>query len=106
MRISASTARMFAVALALGAVLVSAANPAQPAARLAEHANASAAEASGTRRTVIGLHVPWAVGGLRIERDGSLRQHPGEWPVRDFQRLARFVLRDDVADLLSAGIGG
>lgn len=31
--------------------------------------------------TVIGLHVPWAVGGPRIERDGSLRQHPGEWPT-------------------------
>ena len=31
--------------------------------------------------TVIGLLVPWAAGGLRIERDGTLREHPGEWPT-------------------------
>jgi hypothetical protein len=30
--------------------------------------------------SIVGLHVPWAVGGPRIERDGTLRQHPGEWP--------------------------
>jgi hypothetical protein len=28
----------------------------------------------------IGLSVPWAVGGPRIEADGTLRQHQGEWP--------------------------
>ena len=81
MRISASTAFIFAAALAFGAVLVSAANPAQPASRRAADAMVHADEGSGTSRTVIGLHVPWAVGGLRIERDGSLRQHPGEWPT-------------------------
>lgn len=32
------------------------------------------------QRTIVGLHVPWAAGGPRIERDGTLRQHPGEWP--------------------------
>jgi hypothetical protein len=36
--------------------------------------------AASARRTVVGLHVPWAAGGLRIERDGTLREHPGEWP--------------------------
>jgi len=28
----------------------------------------------------IGLTIPWAVGGPRIEADGTLRDHPGEWP--------------------------
>jgi hypothetical protein len=37
--------------------------------------------AASTQRTIVGLHVPWAAGGLRIERDGSVRQHPGEWPT-------------------------
>ena len=81
MRISASTAFIFAAALAFGAVLVSAANPAQPAEDRDANAVVHADEGSVTSKTVIGLHVPWAVGGLRIERDGSLRQHPGEWPT-------------------------
>lgn len=28
----------------------------------------------------VGLSVPWAIGGARIERSGRLRNHPGEWP--------------------------
>jgi hypothetical protein len=28
----------------------------------------------------VGLHVPWAVGGPRIERTGQLNDFPGEWP--------------------------
>jgi hypothetical protein len=27
-----------------------------------------------------GWHVPWAVGGARLADDGSIYQHPGEWP--------------------------
>jgi hypothetical protein len=27
-----------------------------------------------------GWHVPWAVGGPRLADDGSVYQHPGEWP--------------------------
>lgn len=29
----------------------------------------------------IGISVPWAIGGERIERDGSRRWFPGEWPT-------------------------
>ncbi len=28
----------------------------------------------------VGLTIPWAIGGLRIERDGSKQVFPGEWP--------------------------
>jgi hypothetical protein len=31
-------------------------------------------------KSVIGLHVPWAIGGPAIERDGSLNQRDPEWP--------------------------
>ncbi len=30
---------------------------------------------------VTGLTVPWAIGGMRIERDGRLRYFAGEWPT-------------------------
>jgi len=36
---------------------------------------------------IIALHIPWAVGGPRIERDGSRIQHPGEWPTVRVQAL-------------------
>ncbi|MDP2287931.1 MAG: cellulase family glycosylhydrolase [Actinomycetota bacterium] len=29
----------------------------------------------------VNLNIPWAIGGLRIERDGTKRVHPGEWPT-------------------------
>lgn len=31
----------------------------------------------------VGWHVPWALGGPRVAEDGSVYQHPGEWP--DFE---------------------
>jgi hypothetical protein len=31
-------------------------------------------------KSIIGLHVPWAIGGPAIERDGSLSQREPEWP--------------------------
>ena len=31
-------------------------------------------------KSVIGLHVPWAIGGPAIERDGTLSQREPEWP--------------------------
>jgi hypothetical protein len=34
-------------------------------------------------QTQIGVHIPWAIGGDRIERDGTGINHPGEWP--DFE---------------------
>ena len=34
-------------------------------------------------QTQIGVHIPWAIGGDRIERDGTRINHPGEWP--DFE---------------------
>jgi hypothetical protein len=33
-----------------------------------------------SQQTHIGLHIPWATGGDRIERDGTRINHPGEWP--------------------------
>jgi hypothetical protein len=36
--------------------------------------------AANQGRLTIGLHVPWAVGGPRIERTGRLNDFPGEWP--------------------------
>lgn len=36
--------------------------------------------AANQDRLTIGLHVPWAVGGPRIERSGRLNDFPGEWP--------------------------
>lgn len=53
-----------AAALALPAPQVSAA-PASPGASRAHGAS---------------LTIPWAIGGLRIERDGTKRVFPGEWP--------------------------
>lgn len=53
-----------AAALALAAPQVSAA-PASPGASTAHGAS---------------LTIPWAIGGLRIERDGTKRVFPGEWP--------------------------
>jgi len=41
---------------------------------------AKALDGASDRETTIALHVPWAVGGPRIERDGTRTQHPGEWP--------------------------
>ena len=34
-----------------------------------------------------GWHVPWAVGGPRLAHDGSVYQHPGEWPNFDVSAL-------------------
>lgn len=33
------------------------------------------------------LHVPWAVGGPRIERDGTRIDHPGEWPQQPVRAI-------------------
>jgi len=42
-------------------------------------AHAGPADSGGSMR--LGLHVPWAVGGPRIEADGTRSVHPGEWPT-------------------------
>jgi hypothetical protein len=66
---------------------------------------------------VTGLNIPWAVGAMRYDRDGSIEYHPGDWPdfpveaIRlwdtrtawlnlepandrwDFRRLDRFVAK-------------
>ena len=39
------------------------------------------------REPSIGWHVPWAVGGPRLAHDGSLYQHPGEWPAFDVEAI-------------------
>jgi hypothetical protein len=36
---------------------------------------------------MVGLHVPWAVGGPRIERDGRRVDHPGEWPSHPIRAI-------------------
>jgi hypothetical protein len=36
---------------------------------------------------LIGVHVPWSVGGPRIEVDGSRVQHPGEWPSEQVRAI-------------------
>jgi hypothetical protein len=33
------------------------------------------------------LHIPWAVGGLRTEANGSTAEHPGEWPSPPVQAV-------------------
>lgn len=55
-------------------------------------ASATLAPAAGARQDrvdgpVIGLTVPWAIGGPRIEADGTLRNFPGEWPTIPFQSI-------------------
>ncbi|MFN8171154.1 MAG: cellulase family glycosylhydrolase [Candidatus Nanopelagicales bacterium] len=35
----------------------------------------------------LGLNIPWAVGGERIERDGSLKVNGGDWPTVPFRAL-------------------
>lgn len=35
----------------------------------------------------LGLNVPWAVGGLRLERDGSTKMNGGDWPTAPFRSL-------------------
>lgn len=46
---------------------------------MAHHTIAGAKPKAG-QAPLIGLHVPWAVGGPRIEADGTRTEHPGEWP--------------------------
>ena len=36
---------------------------------------------------VVGLTVPWAIGGDRIEADGRLHRFPGEWPTVPFESI-------------------
>ena len=43
--------------------------------------------AAATPKPVIGLTVPWAIGGPRFERDGTLADFPGEWPTIAFTSL-------------------
>lgn len=40
----------------------------------------SASWARDADRAAVGWHVPWAIGGPRLASDGSVYQHPGEWP--------------------------
>ncbi len=35
----------------------------------------------------LGLNIPWAVGGERIERDGTLKVNGGDWPTVPFRAL-------------------
>lgn len=35
----------------------------------------------------LGLNIPWAVGGERIERDGTLKVNAGDWPTVPFRGL-------------------
>ena len=66
---------------------------------------------------VTGLNIPWAVGAMRYDRDGSIEYHPGDWPpfpveairlwdsrtawldlepandLWDFRRLDRFIAK-------------
>ena len=36
---------------------------------------------------VVGLTVPWAIGGDRLEADGRLHRFPGEWPTVPFESI-------------------
>lgn len=40
-----------------------------------------ASPAQAHERPDIGWHVPWAVGGPRLDSAGNMYQHPGEWPA-------------------------
>jgi hypothetical protein len=40
----------------------------------------TAVPASAQELPHVGWHVPWAVGGPRLAHDGSVYQHPGQWP--------------------------
>lgn len=46
-----------------------------------------------------GLNVPWAVGGLRIERDGTKNNFKGEWPTVHFSALRLWDSRTAWLDL-------
>jgi hypothetical protein len=46
-----------------------------------------------------GLNVPWAVGGLRIERDGTKNNFQGEWPNVHFSSLRLWDSRTAWLDL-------
>lgn len=35
----------------------------------------------------LGLNIPWAVGGLRVERDGTTKVNAGDWPTVPFRGL-------------------
>ena len=45
---------------------------------VAPEGNSSPEQSANQMRTAV--HIPWAVGGPRIEADGTLVNHPGEWP--------------------------
>ena len=50
---------------------------------LPQHANAITKKTPTAHSTSNGVNltIPWAVGGLRIERDGSKKVFPGDWPT-------------------------
>ncbi len=48
----------------------------------------SASEMAGSLGVqALGLNIPWAVGGLRLERDGTAKVNAGDWPTVPFRSL-------------------
>ena len=83
MRVGVSLVAAVAVTLAISGgspVSPAAANDAVPASATHRVTPGRMPATPAMTTSIVGLHVPWAVGGPRIERDGTLRQHPGEWP--------------------------
>ena len=113
--------RLPAIAAALLiAALVSACQPQAsdgppPAPAATTTAQPTARPATQAAGFITGLNIPWAVGAMRYDRDGSIEYHPGDWPdfpvealrlwdtrtawlnlepandVWDFRRLDRFI---------------
>jgi polysaccharide biosynthesis protein PslG len=46
-----------------------------------------------------GMNIPWAVGGLRIERDGTKNDFPGTWPTTPVSSQRLWDTRTSWADL-------
>jgi hypothetical protein len=59
----------------------------------------SAPRAAGESFAADGLNVPWVGGGMRIERDGSLRDFAGDWPTVPFGSLRLWDARTAWLDL-------
>ncbi len=77
-----SKPKIIAAALAMAIVIACSAlqAQAQPASQPAGHTASQSAKDPRAKQGA-DLTIPWAIGGLRIERDGQKKVFPGDWPT-------------------------